>query len=127
VLLNLGRQQASKILWAQLATCLVSTLIIGVWQGIDGAYSALWGGLICVMANFFLFYHAFKSSGAQASQKIMRGFMWGQMGKFLITVVLFALAFMFGQVKPLALFLGYLATQAAFWLAPLFLKRVSSL
>ncbi|HLF67408.1 MAG TPA: ATP synthase subunit I, partial [Gammaproteobacteria bacterium] len=106
--------------------CIVSALAIGLWQGPVGAYSAFWGGIICVTANSFLFYQAFKTGGAQAAQKIMRGFVWGQMGKFLITVVLFALAFLVGQVEPLALFLGYLFTQAAFWLAPLFLKRVSS-
>lgn len=123
MLLNVGRQQAVKILMAQLSVSLLVALTYSALQGFDAAYSALWGGLTCVIANFFFFRKAFKYAGAQAAQKMMRGFMFGQLGKFIITVGLFALAFVIGHVQPLALFVGYVCTQAAFWFAPFFLKQ----
>lgn len=123
MLLNVGREQAVKILIAQLSISLLVAVIYSLLQGAHAAYSALWGGLTCVIANFFFFRKAFKYAGAQASQKIMRGFMFGQLGKFLITVALFTAAFLIGNTQPLALFVGYVCTQAAFWLAPFFLKQ----
>src|SRR5271156_5145479 len=107
----------------QLSISLLVALAYAVLQGIEAAYAALWGGLTCVIANFFFFRKAFKYAGAQAAQKMMRGFMFGQLGKFVITVGLFTLAFVVGQVQPLALFVGYVCTQAAFWFAPFFLKQ----
>ncbi len=123
MLLNVGRAQAVKILMVQLSISLLVALSYGVLQGFEGAYSALWGGLTCVVANFFFFRKAFKFAGAQAAQQMMRGFMFGQLGKFVITVGLFALAFVVGHVQPLALFLGYVFAQTAFWFAPLYLKQ----
>ncbi len=123
MLLNVGRTAAIKILMVQLSITLIAALGYGVYQGIGGAYSALWGGLTCVIANFFFFRKAFKFAGAQAAQQIMRGFMFGQLGKFVITVGLFALAFVVGYIQPLPLFLGYIFAQAAFWLAPVYLKQ----
>jgi ATP synthase protein I len=123
VLLNVGRQQAVKILIAQLSISLLVALVYGLLQGVNAGYSALWGGLTCVIANFFFFRKAFKYAGAQASQQIMRGFMFGQLGKFLITVGLFVLAFVIGHIQPMALFIGYVCAQVAFWLAPFILKQ----
>lgn len=123
MLLTVGRQQALKILMVQFLICVGVALVYGVLQGVEGAYSALWGGLTCLIANLFFFRKAFKFAGAQAAQQMMRGFMFGQLGKFVITVGLFALAFFTPQINPLALFLGYMSTQAAFWFAPLFLKQ----
>ncbi len=123
MLLNVGRAQAVKILMVQLSISLLVALAYAVLQGIEAAYAALWGGLTCVIANVFFFRKAFKFAGAQAAQQMMRGFMFGQLGKFVITVGLFALAFTVGQVQPLALFLGYVFAQAAFWFAPVFLKQ----
>jgi ATP synthase protein I len=123
VLRHLGRQQAAKILKAQLAITLLVAVVFGLWQGFPEAYSALCGGVICVLANFFFFHQAFKASGAIAAQKIVRGFLLGQASKFVITLALFVAAFMTGQVQPLPLFLGYVFTQAAFWLAPFLLKQ----
>ncbi len=123
MLLNVGRQQAVKILIAQLSISLLVALIYGLLGGVNAGYSALWGGLTCVIANFFFFRKAFKYAGAQASQQIMRGFMFGQLGKFVITVGLFVLAFMIEQIQPMALFVGYVCTQAAYWLAPFILKQ----
>jgi ATP synthase protein I len=123
VLLNVGRAQAAKILMLQLSISLLVALAYGILQGLEAAYSALWGGLTCVTANFFFFRKAFKFAGAQAAQQMMRGFMFGQLGKFVITVGLFGLAFVAGKVQPLALFVGYVFAQAAFWFAPVFLKQ----
>lgn len=123
MLLNVGREQAIKILIAQLSISLFVALVYGLMQGINVGYSALWGGLTCVIANFFFFRKAFKYAGAQAAQQMMRGFMFGQLGKFLITVLLFVLAFTIAHIQPLPLFIGYVCTQAAFWLAPFILKQ----
>lgn len=83
---------------------------------ITAAYSALLGGLMCLIPNAYFASYAFRYMGARAARHIARAFYRGETGKFLLTIVGFALVFTL--VKPLdliALFLAYLAMLALQW------------
>ena len=82
------------------------------------AYSSLLGGMLCLVPNTYFAHYAFRYSGAQVTRQIARAFYWGETGKFLLTMVGFALVFVL--IKPLnlvALFIVYAVMLALQWLA----------
>lgn len=118
-----GRGFALKMVAAQLLTTVaISVLILIVNNQI--AISLFVGGIICVAANLWLALVAFRPPLGASPQKALAAFYVGELGKFVITALLFLLAF-----KKIALFkhapyaatmiLAYVMVQAIAWLHPL--------
>ena len=81
----------------------------GVFFGFVAGYSGLLGGLIALLTNLYLAYKAFRYFGARSVRAVVQSFWAGEMGKLILTAVLFALVFVGVQpLEPLALFGGYL-------------------
>ncbi len=108
-----------------IVTILLSAVLM--MHGATTAYSALLGGLICLIPNAYLVFRAFSVSGARAAKSIVREFYRGEAGKFVLTCCGFALVF--ALVRPLnvaVLFSAFMLVQAVHWFSPLLLKiRVS--
>lgn len=64
------------------------------------AYSALLGGLIVVAPNVYFASLAFRYSGARAANDVAKSLYRGEVGKFVLTAILFACVF--ALVKPLS-------------------------
>lgn len=108
-------------------TQFVVTLVIGtaglaINQQI--AIALFTGGIICVTANLWLALVAFRPPLGAPPQKILAAFYVGELGKFVITALLFLLAFK--QIALLknapyaaAMILAYVLVQAIAWLYPL--------
>lgn len=82
------------------------------------AYSALLGGLICVVPNAYLAERLTRTDGLTREQKIGR-WMQGETGKIIQSGILFALVF--AWVKPLdppLLFLTFVGIQLLHLLVP---------
>ncbi|WP_339367099.1 ATP synthase subunit I [Cellvibrio sp. OA-2007] len=118
-----GRGFALRTVAAQLlATLAFSVLALAIDQQI--AISLFAGGIICVAANLWLALVAFRPPLGAPPQKLLAAFYAGELGKFVITALLFLLAF-----KQIALFqhatyaatmiLAYVVVQAIAWLYPL--------
>lgn len=118
-----GRGFALQTVVAQLlATLAISALALAVDHQI--AISLFAGGIICVTANLWLALVALRPPLGASPQKILTAFYVGELGKFVITALLFLLAF-----KQIALFqhapyaatmiLAYVVVQAIAWLYPL--------
>lgn len=82
------------------------------------------GGIICVTANLWLALVAFRPPLGASPQKILAAFYVGELGKFVITALLFLLAFK--QIALLkhapyaaTMILAYVLVQAIAWLYPL--------
>ncbi|WP_423896046.1 ATP synthase subunit I [Candidatus Pelagadaptatus aseana] len=78
--------------------------------------SYLIGGLIAVIPHLYFSIYAFRYMGARAARDITRSFYKGELGKYLLTLVGFALVFL--QVKDvdmIALFGGYLFMLLLQW------------
>jgi ATP synthase protein I len=74
------------------------------------------GGLISIVPNIYFARWAFRFSGARAARQITQSFYRGEAGKFVLTVVLFAM--LFATVKPLnvvAIFLVYMFMMVLNW------------
>ena len=107
----------------QAIVCLLVTLLFILGKGMTAGYSALLGGMIALLPNAFFAYKAFRYFGARSARDIVQSIWSGAMGKWIITAVLFALAFV--GVEPLApmqLFIGYLLGLLAAACAPLLMK-----
>jgi len=73
------------------------------------AISVLAGGLISALSNSYFAVQAFRHQGADNADKVVRGFLKGELGKIVIAVLLFALSFNFLEdLNVVALFSGFL-------------------
>lgn len=97
----------------------IITLAMLIWllgHHFQAAYSFLWGGMICVLGNWYLARKLFAFQGALAARRIVRAFYWGEAVKLLLTGFLFWIGFKFGSVIPFVLLIGYIVAQFMFWL-----------
>lgn len=112
-----------RILIAQLVVTIALPIGFAGWS-IAAAYSALLGGVICLLPNAYFARRMFRHTGARAARQIVRSFYAAETGKLVFTAILFGVSFaaVKGLVAP-ALFLGFIAVQIVSWLVPLLWKR----
>lgn len=118
-----GRDFALQTVAIQLLVTLAFSAL-GLAVNNQIAISLFVGGIICVTANLWLALVAFRPLLGAPTHKILAAFYVGELGKFVITALLFLLAF-----KKLALFknapyaatmiLAYVMVQVIAWLYPL--------
>lgn len=104
------RQVVFPLLVAQVATAFLAGAI--GWLTVDNraGYSALTGGLIAWLPNLYFAYKAFRYFGARSANAIVQSIWSGEMGKLILTAVLFALVFAGAErFNVAALFAGYVA------------------
>jgi ATP synthase protein I len=80
------------------------------------AYSVLLGGMVCIFPNVYFAFLAFRHSGASAAEAVAKSLYRGEVGKFLLTAVLFACVFVL--IRPLsvgALFTTFIAMMVLNW------------
>jgi ATP synthase protein I len=101
-----------KVLLAQLG---LSAVLAALFWGISGnvsGYSALLGGLICVIPNAFLALRLVVPRRDPGAGALIRAAYIGELGKLALTVLMFTIVFTL--VRPLAagaLFAGFIAVQ----------------
>ena len=99
--------------------CSIATYFI--W-GLSYAISVLAGGAISIIPNFVFAYKAFKYAGARSSEKVLDSFYSGEKLKIVLTAVLFALAFKFLAIEPIAFFSSFCLVVALPLLTPFLFK-----
>jgi len=116
------RRQAYKLVLLQIAVVL--GLLVGWWlfKDIKAGYSALLGGLACVIPSLYFVKKLF-SSKERSMKKIMFDFYIGEFSKLLLSAVLLVLIFKYLPVKLIPLITGFIGAYMAIWLAPLVLLR----
>ena len=99
--------------------CSIATYFI--W-GLSFAHSVLAGGAISIIPNFVFAHKAFKYAGARSSEKVLDSFYSGEKLKIVLTAVLFALAFKFLAIEPIAFFSSFCLVVALPLLTPFLFK-----
>lgn len=118
-----GRDFALQTVAVQLVTTLaLGALGLAVEKQI--AISLFVGGIICVTANLWLALVAFRPQLGAPPQKMLAAFYTGELGKFVITALMFLLAFkQIGFLKEAAyaatMILAYVIIQVVSWINPL--------
>lgn len=120
-----GRQLATRVLFYQSIVATVLILFFTLYTGKYSGISALYGGLICVLPGILYAYLAFKYAGASQNKLVVRSFNKGSKLKFIITIVLFVLAYKWSNLQPLSLLISYVVTLMSQWPIIIFISRIS--
>lgn len=102
------------IIGLQLAVTLLAAVIAALADGSHAGISALLGGLINVVASFYMAKRVF-AGGLAAGPQLFERFIKGEALKLVITVALFILAIVTLKAAFLPLILAYIATFVAYW------------
>ncbi len=118
-----GRGLALRTVAAQLVLTLVAAAT-GLAISHPIAVSIFIGGIIGVTANLWLALVVFRPQLGAPPQKMLAAFYTGELGKFVITALMFLLAFkLIGFLKEAAyaatMILAYVMIQVLAWIYPL--------
>ena len=106
---EIPRPPAHRITLVQLALLVLLSLFLQVIDK-DVVYSVVCGGLIAIVPQAYFALLAFRWRGARSARAVARSGYTGEVGKFALSVVGFALVFaVLRPINSLAVFAGYLA------------------
>ncbi len=117
------RMTAIWILTAQALLTLVVALVLLVWSGPRDAYSALVGGVICVLSGAYLAQRMFGNKPGVNPARLVRAFYIGEATKIALTALMFLLTIVYLDVDVLIVILTYMAALSMYWLALLATAR----
>jgi len=90
------------------ATVVIAAILLVLTNSMV-AYSVLIGGLVSAISNCYFAVQAFRYNGARNANKVVKSFMKGELGKIVITIVLFALTFtLITNIIEIALIMGFI-------------------
>jgi ATP synthase protein I len=99
-------------LLAQVCVSVALAALSWIWQGEVAGLSALLGGMVAVVPNAFLAARLLKPSRDQSARAMMNAAWFGEIGKLLLTALLFGVIFGFVRpIEPLAVFAGFIGAQ----------------
>ena len=99
-------------LLVQVCVSVVVAAVLWVWMGEVAAVSALLGGAAVVIPNGFLAARLLQPSRDESAGAMLRAAWVGEIGKLLLTVLLFGVIFgVVRPIEPLAVFAGFIAAQ----------------
>jgi len=107
------RHTVPFILLAQTLVSLGLAALLWLFQDIETASAGLMGGMTAVIPNAFLAARLLGPSASKDAKALLRAAWVGEIGKLLLTVLLFAVIFL--VIEPssaLAVFGGFIAAQS---------------
>ena len=108
----------TKILMMQLLLTLIAGLVGWSLIGVVAGYSAVLGGLICVIPNAFMGMRMMAARQSKDPQKMLNAAYIGEAGKWFLCIGLFALVYIWIKpLHPVALLAAFILAQAGVWAA----------
>ena len=99
-------------LLVQACVSLVLAAVLWAWMGEVAGMSTLLGGVAVVIPNAFRAARLLQPSRDQSAKAMMRSAWFGEIGKVLLTALVFGVIFGFVRpIEPLAVFAGFIAAQ----------------
>ncbi|TDJ68958.1 MAG: hypothetical protein E2O35_01985 [Proteobacteria bacterium] len=114
-----SRRVVLNVIAGQIGVTLVAALVMALVVSARGGYSALVGGGIGILPNYYFAVRLFKRSWSMSPATALRGIYLGEGIKVVFTVALFVLAMRVLDVEVWVVVLAYLLTVAATWVAVL--------
>lgn len=118
-----GLLLAKKLLSVQFIVTFIVAIILGLFTNLLIMRSVLLGGFVVIVPTFLFSLIFFKNSGALNARKIARNFYLAELIKINLSVILFALVFIFCKIMPLVFFITFIIVQMITWFMPLLVKR----
>lgn len=108
---------AWAVVGAQITTGLVCAVVFGWAGGPEPAAAALFGAVVAAVPGLWMAWWMLPQRPQIEARQMARAFLWGELGKLVLTVGLFiAAALLFGQ-QLLPLLATYVACLLCYWLA----------
>ena len=107
-----------RLWFVQLGITLVLAIVSTMALNIRGGFSALLGGLVCIIPNAYFAVKLFKYQGARAAKQIVNSFYKAEALKIILSIVLFTAVFTLCKITPLAFFASYILVLMTHWFAP---------
>jgi ATP synthase protein I len=105
------------------AVCLVQVAIVGIAAALAGgiwgrpqAVAAMYGGLVAVVPTIYFAVRVFARRNAQDPKLVVTAFYVGEIGKLVLTALLFWIGVVLFAKQFLALIATYAACLLAYWL-----------
>ncbi|MGM0475679.1 MAG: ATP synthase subunit I [Pseudomonadota bacterium] len=112
-----SRRAVGVILGIQFGLMLLAAGALFLLGHVNAAESALMGGGISVASTLYFALRVFVGTRGLPVDKLVRRFYSAEAQKLVLTVALFAIVIATMEVNFLAMFLTYMVTLVAFWLA----------
>lgn len=113
------------ILYTQIIFSFLVAGILCIWKEWTFGLSALIGGSIAILPEFFFMMIYFRRKYAFVAKKVVTAFFVGEIVKWLVTIGMFTVSFHWVKLKPLPMLMTFIATQLAFRLVPLIYEQYS--
>lgn len=113
---KLNRDQALRFVMLQVVVVLVASLFVATFWGLSNAKSLSLGGLTAIVPTLYFALTFFKVTGALAASEITRSFYRAEIGKFILTALIFLFIIKFVAVNTLPFFMGYAVAHSVYWI-----------
>lgn len=111
-----GADVARRVCLSQVAIAIGAAALLAVWWGRAQALPALYGGAIALLPTLYFARRVFAQREGAAPEDVVGAMFRGEMGKFALTAVMFALGVKFFAAQFPALLIAYTACLMAYWL-----------
>jgi len=105
------------ILRCQAALALLVALIAGLLTGLEGAESAIIGGLTAFLPNAYFALRFARPTDGRTAKQILNRIYSGEAIKLALTAVLFFCALQIPNIKLIPLMAGFMMSLSVFWFA----------
>jgi ATP synthase protein I len=122
-LLNALRKTAFRYVYIQATVVSIVSALLYLYGRADWSFSLFLGGMVCVLPNLYFAYKLFLQTGAQDIRLIVKAFYFGEIVKFLLTILFFYIAFKYLNVSKLPFFIGFFIAQFSFGVGALLLRN----
>ena len=106
------RKEAYKLITIQISLTTIISIIWLMSKGMAASYSALLGGICCILPSLY-FFHKFLSEKERSAGQIIRDFYVGELIKLFLSMTMLLLILHFLPVKLIALVSGYIVAYVA--------------
>jgi ATP synthase protein I len=106
----------SKILIYQFVIITIVVFGFAVVEGWQWAFSSLLGGATAFLPNIYFGWQVSRTA-SKSARNVVNAFYFGEVGKWLLTIVLFVLVFNIPNIEIFPLLATYMLAISVFWFA----------
>lgn len=111
------KTQAYQIVFWQLMIIMGLAVILFLLRGIQNGFSTLAGGLAYWLPTLFFVWRVFARTALKTSRQFIASFMIGEIGKLVLSAILFLVIVKQLPVAVGPVMIGYVGAIIAFWIA----------
>lgn len=113
---NIVQQEAYQLVLLQLFCVLILAISALLFHGPTSGFSVLMGGLAYGLPNLIFVWRVFRYSGARQMGLFVMAFFAGEMGKLILSAILFLFIVNYLPVSLLSVLVGFIGAIVSFWI-----------